>query len=207
MAAKSITISDAKKANIQVIEGSHTGNQAVHDVIVALRANRRTGSANTKTRGEVAATGKKPFRQKGTGRARQGGNASPLHRGGGVVFGPRPRDYSKKVPKSVKRLAFSKALTERISDGDVLSADSFAISDGKTRSFVKEVDSLAGKDARKVLIVGKEFDELTKRAGRNVQPVLLMSADEVNTEHLLLYDKIIVLEEALETLAARTSRK
>ena len=75
-----------KSANIQVVEESHVGNQALHDVIVAIQANRRTGSANTKTRGEVAATGKKPFRQKGTGRARQGGNASPINRGGGVVI-------------------------------------------------------------------------------------------------------------------------
>ena len=206
MAAKSISIADAKSANIQLVEESHVGTQAVHDVVVAMQANRRTGSANTKTRGEVAATGKKPFRQKGTGRARQGGNASPINRGGGVAFGPRPRDYSKKVPKSVKRLAFSKVLTERISDGDVLSAKSFAISDGKTKSFVKEVGSLAGDDYRKVLIVGKDFDEDTKRAGRNVKPVLLMSAHEVNTEHFLYYDKIVILDEAMETLAARTAR-
>ena len=206
MAAKSISISDAKSANIGVIEDAHIGGQAVHDVIVAMQANRRTGSANTKTRGEVAATGKKPFRQKGTGRARQGGNASPIHRGGGVVFGPRPRDYSKKVPKSVKRLAFAKALTGRISDGDVLKASDFAISDGKTKSFVKEVNELAGDDARKVLIVGKEFDEVTKRAGRNVKPVLLMSAHEVNTEHLLYHDKIVILDDAMEILAARTAR-
>lgn len=205
MAAKSISIADAKSANIQLIEDSEIGGQAVHDVIVAMQANRRTGSACTKTRGEVAATGKKPFRQKGTGRARQGGNASPIHRGGGVVFGPRPRDYSKKVPKNVKRLAFSKALTERINSGDVLGASSFSISDGKTKSFVNEVIGLAG-DARKVLIVGKEFDELTKRAGRNVKQVLLMSANEVNTEHLLYHNKIVVLDDAMETLAARTAR-
>ena len=205
MAAKSISIADAKKADIQLVEDAEVGGQAVHDVVVAMHANRRTGSACTKTRGEVAATGKKPFRQKGTGRARQGGNASPIHRGGGVVFGPRPRDYSKKVPKSVKRLAFSKVLTERINGGDVLSTGSFAIKDGKTKSFVKEVASLAG-DARKVIVVGKEFSEETMRASKNVQTYLLMTANEVNTEHLLHYDKIIIVEEAMETLAARTVR-
>lgn len=206
MAAKTFSSADAKKASIQLVEDAEVGGQAVHDVIVAMHANRRTGSANSKTRGEVAATGKKPFRQKGTGRARQGGNASPIHRGGGVVFGPRPRDYSKKVPKSVKRLAFSKALTERINGGDVLTAGDFAISDGKTKSFVKEVASLAGDDAKKVIIIGKEFSEETQRAGRNVQTYRLMTADEVNTEHLLYHDKIVILNDAIETLAARTTR-
>jgi large subunit ribosomal protein L4 len=206
MAAKSISIADAKKANLNLVEDSETGGQAVHDVIVAYHANRRTGSANTKTRGEVAATGKKPFRQKGTGRARQGGNAAPICRGGGVVFGPRPRDYSKKVPKRVKRLAFSKALTERINDGDVLSAPSFVIEDGKTKSFIKEVNQLAGEDARKVLVIAKDFTEETRRAGGNVRPVLLMTAQEVNTEHLLRYDKIVIVDDAMECLAARTER-
>lgn len=205
MAAKSITIEDAKKSNFNLIEDSDIGGQAVHDVIVAYHANRRTGSANTKTRGEVAATGKKPFRQKGTGRARQGGNAAPIHRGGGVVFGPRPRDYSKKVPKRIKKLAFSKALTERISGGDVLSTGAFVIEDGKTKSFVREVNNLAG-DCRNVLIIGKEFSEETRRAGGNVRPVLLMTAQEVNTEHLLRYDKIIIVDDAMECLAARTIR-
>ena len=205
MAAKAFTTDAAKKAKIGLVEDEGRGKQAVHDVVVALRANRRSGTAHTKTRGEVAGTGKKPFRQKGTGRARQGGNNPPIHRGGGVAFGPRnTRDYSKQVPKAIKRLAFSKALTERINDGDVLTSAKFAVEDGRTKSFVKEVNGLV-KDARKVLIVGAEFDEMTKRAGRNYQPVLLMSAAEVNTEHLLVHDKIVLLDDSLETLAARTN--
>ncbi len=206
MAAKPISIEDAKKANISVVEDEKRGLQAVHDVVVALQANRRSGSANTKTRGEVAATGKKPFRQKGTGRARQGGNASPIHRGGGVVFGPRPRDYSKKVTKATRRLAFSKALTERIKLGDVLSGGSFSVSDGKTKSFAKEIVSVAGKGVKHVLVIGKEFDEETKRAGRNFKGALLMPAAEVNTEQLLRYDKIVTLDGSLEILAARTNK-
>ena len=204
MAAKAITLEDAKSANFAVIEDDR-GAQAVHDVVVAMRANRRSGTANAKTRGEVSATGKKPYRQKGTGRARQGGNASPLHPGGGVVFGPRPRDYSKKVSKGVRRLAFSKALSERIKDGDVLVIPSFLVSDGKTSSFVKEVESLT--DARKVLIVGREFDEMTYRAERNYQWAQLMTAGEVNTEQILYYDKIVLVEDAMESLAARTQAK
>ncbi|MDF1659741.1 MAG: 50S ribosomal protein L4 [Verrucomicrobiales bacterium] len=204
MAAKTLNIESAKSANITLVEDSERGRQAVQDVVVAMRANRRTGSANTKTRSEVAATGKKPFRQKGTGRARQGGNASPIHRGGGIVFGPRPRDYSKKVNKATKRLAFSKALSERIAEGDVLTIGDFSVADGKTKSFVKEVSSLAG-DVKRTLVIGNEFSEETKRAGRNVQSILLTSAHEVNTEQLLHYTKILVVEGALETLAARTA--
>lgn len=203
MAAKNFTVEDAKGANIAVIEDDR-GASAVHQVVVAMRANRRTGSANTKTRGEVAATGKKPFRQKGTGRARQGGNASPIHRGGGVAFGPRPRDYSKKVNKATRRLAFSKALSSRIAEGDVVTVSDFAIADGKTKSFVKEINGLA-KDAKRVLIVGKEFTDETKLAARNYQNAQLISADEVNVEQLLHYSKIVVVEAALETLAARTA--
>lgn len=199
--AKSFSIKDAQSANITTIEDDR-GGQAVHDLIVAMRANRRSGTAHTKTRGEVAATGKKPFRQKGTGRARQGGNASPVKRGGGVVFGPRnTKDYSKKVTKKVRKLAFAKALTERIQAGDVLTEDAVSVSDGKTKSFVTLIKGIA--DARKVLVIGK-FDETTFRAARNVQSILLMSAEEVNAEHLLYYDKIVITKDALEVLASRT---
>ena len=204
MAAKNFTVEDAKGAKINLVEEGDRGRQAVHDVVVAMRANRRTGSANTKTRSEVAATGKKPFRQKGTGRARQGGNASPIHRGGGVAFGPRPRDYSKKVNRATKRLAFSKALSERIAEGDVMTVADFAIADGKTKSFVKEINSLA-KDARRVLVVGASFSDETYLAARNYQNALLITASELNVEQLLHYSKIVVVEGALETLAARTA--
>jgi large subunit ribosomal protein L4 len=203
MAAKTLNLESAKSASIQIVEDAERGVQAVHDVIVAMHANRRSGSANTKTRAEVAGTGKKPFKQKGTGRARQGGNNPPHHYGGGVAFGPKPRDYSKKVNRSTRRLAFSKALTERIAEGDVLTVSDFAVGDGKTKSFVKQVNDLAGV-VKRVLIVGSEFSDETKRAARNCQSALLISANEVNTEQLLHYSKIVVVESALETLAART---
>jgi large subunit ribosomal protein L4 len=203
MAAKTLNLEGAKSASINLVEDGERGVQAVHDVIVAMHANRRSGSANTKTRAEVSGTGKKPFKQKGTGRARQGGNNPPHHCGGGVAFGPKPRDYSKKVNRSTRRLAFSKALTERIAEGDVLTVSDFAVSDGKTKSFAKQVVDLAGV-VKRVLIVGSEFSDETKRAARNCQSALLISAHEVNTEQLLHYTKIVVVEAALETLAART---
>ena len=113
MSATVLTIAAAKEAKINVIENGR-GTQALHDVVVALRANRRSGSANTKTKAEVAYSGKKPWRQKGTGRARAGYASSPVWSGGGVVFGPKPRDYSKRVPKSVRRLGLATGISREI---------------------------------------------------------------------------------------------
>ncbi|MEY4485459.1 MAG: ribosomal protein [Verrucomicrobiota bacterium] len=202
MSSNVLTIDAAKQAKLNLVEG-HKGKQALHDVIVAYRANRRAGTASTKSRAEVAGSGKKLWNQKGTGRARMGSARSPIWSGGGVVFGPKPRDYSKKVTKSVKTLAFRTALTSRIAAGDVLRTEAFAIADGKTKSFVKAI--AAHTDDSKVLVVSKSFDENTFLSGRNVQDVLLMSADEVNAEHFLAYNKIIITDSALETLERRTA--
>src|SRR5712671_7983585 len=108
MSAKFLSKAEAKEARIDLIEDGR-GTQAVHDAVVAMRAARRSGTANTKTKAEVDLSGKKPWRQKGTGRARAGYTSSPIWSGGGVVFGPKPRDYSKKVPKNVRQLALLKA--------------------------------------------------------------------------------------------------
>src|ERR1700760_1935763 len=140
MSATVLTVADAKKANISIIENGR-GTQAVHDVVVALRANRRSGTANTKTKAEVTASGKKPWRQKGTGRARAGYTSSPVWSGGGVVFGPKPRDYSKNIPKSVRRLALLKALSSRIIAGDVLIAEQIKVATPKTKEFISFLKS------------------------------------------------------------------
>src|SRR6266850_6167395 len=111
------------------------GTQAVHDVVTAYRANQRMGTACTKNVGEVSGSNKKPWRQKGTGRARAGSFQSPLWRGGGVVFGPRPRDFGKKVGRKTKQLALRKALTERLNAGDVVVVDELKLESPKTRDF------------------------------------------------------------------------
>ena len=200
MSATVLTIAAAKEAKIEVIENGR-GSQALHDVVIALRANRRSGSANTKTKAEVAYSGKKPWRQKGTGRARAGYASSPVWSGGGVAFGPKPRDYSKKVPKSVKRLALLKALSSRIVAGDVLIAEEIKVATPKTKDFVSFLKSQT--EARKVLVISTQFDEITYKAARNIQPVLLNTSAEVNTEQLLGFQKIIVTNEALAKLAER----
>ncbi len=203
MSATVLTIEAAKKANIAVIENGR-GTQAVHDVVVAMRAARRSGTANTKSKADVNLSGAKPWRQKGTGRARAGYKSSPVWVGGGVVFGPKPRDYTKKVTKSVRRLALTKALSARIKAGDVMVVENFAVSEPKTKQFVAAL--LAVTPETKVLIVGKAFDESTYMAARNVQPALLMTSSEVNTEQLLGYKKIILTNDALAQLAERTSK-
>lgn len=202
MSATIFTAEEAKKANIELITDSAKGRQAVHDVVVAMRANRRSGTASTKTKGEVALSGAKPWRQKGTGRARAGDKASPIWVGGGVVFGPRPRSYAKHTPKKVKVLAFRKALSERVLAGDVLIVENFAVKEAKTKQFL-DLLSKTAKDARKTLVVGTGFDENTYLAGRNVKNALLARAADVNTEQLLAFDKIVLTKEAVSTLSER----
>ena len=202
MSAKVLSKSAAKEAQIDIIEDGR-GTQAVHDVMVAMRAARRSGTANTKTKAEVDLSGAKPWRQKGTGRARAGYKSSPIWRGGGVVFGPKPRDYSKKISKSVRRLAFRKALSERINAGDVLTIDKFVVPEFKTKSFVDLLRKQT--DAGKVLIVSDSFDEKTFKSARNVKRVVLATASDVNTEQLLAFEKILVTPKALEKLAERSN--
>jgi large subunit ribosomal protein L4 len=203
MSAKVLTPASAKEAKLELIEGGR-GSQALHDVVVAMRAARRSGSANTKSKADVNLSGAKPWRQKGTGRARAGYKSSVIWRGGGVVFGPKPHDYSKKVSKTVRRLAFQKALTERIKAGDVLTIEKFVVAEVKTKSFVSLLKQQT--DAKKVLLISDSFDENTSRSARNVKPVRLITAGEVNTEQLLAFDKILVTQTAREQLAERTTR-
>jgi len=204
MAAKILTVEAAKAARIEVIEnGKYT--QVVHDTIVALRANRRSGTASTKTKATVNGSGAKPWRQKGTGRARAGYKSSPVWTGGGVVFGPHPRDYSKKVAKSVKKIALRKVLSERIKAGDVLVIDTFAVKEPKTKQFVAAIGKIT--EEPKTLVVSVAFDKNTYLAARNVQPVMLITAAEVNTEQLLNFRKIVITNDGLAQIADRLAAK
>jgi large subunit ribosomal protein L4 len=204
MNPKVLSKAAAKEAKIEVIEDGR-GSQAVHDVVVAMRAARRSGTANTKTKAEVDVSGAKPWRQKGTGRARAGYKSSPIWRGGGVVFGPKPRDYSKKTSKSLRRLAFQKALSERIKAGDVLTVDKFVVPHLKTKAFVELLRKQT--DAEKVLVLSDSFDQKTFKAARNVKSARLATAADVNTEQLLACEKILVTQAALEKLAERINGK
>lgn len=202
MSAKLLTAELAQAANL-VLVGPEKGRQAVHDLVTAYRANRRTGSANTKTRGEVSGNNKKIYRQKGTGGARHGDKRAPIFVGGGVVFGPRPRDYSKTVTKSVRKLAFRRVLGDLVRGEKISVVDSFAIADGKTKSFIAAVEAISKPG--KVLIVSNSFDDSTYLAARNVAWAQLVNATDVNVEQLLLANSVILVGDALETLAQRSA--
>jgi len=202
MSAKTFTTEDAQAANL-VLVGAEKGRQAVHDLVVAYRANRRSGSACTKTRGEVSGSNRKIYKQKGTGGARHGDKRAPIFVGGGVVFGPRPRDYSKKVPKTVRKLALRRTLGDLVRAEKIITVPTFTIADGKTKSFVAAVDAITKPG--KILIVGNSYDDQTYLAGRNVAYVQLVTATDLNVEQLLLANTIILVGDAVQTLAARTA--
>ena len=179
--------------------------QVLHDVVTAYRAGQRSGTANTKTIAEVAGSGKKPWRQKGTGRARAGLVRSPIWRKGGVVFGPKPRDYSKKVPKQVKKLAFEQALSSRIQNGDVIVLDSLEVKTSKTKEFVNLIQGL--KIDGTTLLIHEAPSENLRRASRNVAWLETARADSVNTYQVLNCKKIVLTRAALEQLATRNQSK
>src|SRR5207302_4582646 len=154
------------------------GTQAVHDAVVAYLANQRMGTACTKTMGEVAGTGKKPWRQKGTGRARAGSFQSPLWRGGGVVFGPKPRDFGKKVSRNTRQLALRKALSERLRAGDVVLVDDLKLESPKTKDFIGLLSALELNGT--ALFVSQSIDKNLTLASRNVQNVSVATSDSLN---------------------------
>jgi large subunit ribosomal protein L4 len=206
-----ITIQDTKgkqQGELQVkfplIENSK-GEQAVHDVVVAYRAAQRSGTACTKTVGEVAGTNKKPWRQKGTGRARAGSFRSPLWAGGGVVFGPKPRDFSKKVNKKTKALALRKALSERLKAGDVVVVSDLNIAAPKTKEMVAVLKAL--KLDGTTLIVQSGIDKNLVLASRNVPDLSITTSDKLNTYDVLRPDKLVFTKSSFEQVEARLAKE
>src|SRR5271154_3603644 len=177
------------------------GTQAVHDTVVAYNAAQRSGTACTKNVGEVAGTNKKPWKQKGTGRARAGSHQSPLWVGGGVVFGPKPRDFSKKVSKKTKQLSLRKALSERLKAGDVVVVDDFKLESPKTKDFVGAISKLDLKGT--TLIISTGVDKNLTLASRNIEKVTLTTSDSLNTYDVLRPDKLLFTKSAFEKVEAR----
>ena len=178
------------------------GTQAVHDAVTAYRAAQRNGTACTKTVGDVQGSNKKPWKQKGTGRARAGSFQSPVWVGGGVTFGPRPRDYTKKISKNTKALALRKALTERLKMGDVVIVDDLKLASAKTKDFVKVIDTLELTGTTLIVSNGEANANLT-RAARNICGVTLTTGDSLNTYDVLKPDKLVFTKSAFEQLEAR----
>ena len=205
-----LTVQDIKgnsqgelEIKIPIIE-NRKGTQAVHEVVTAYRAAQRSGTACTKTAGEVAGTNKKPWRQKGTGRARAGSFQSPLFVGGGVVFGPKPRDFSKKVTRQTRQLALRKAISDRIMAGDVLVVDDLKLSSPKTKEFVEVLNAL--KVDGTALVISPEPDKNLMLASRNVPTVELTTSQELNTYQVLRPSKLVFTRSAFEKLEQRLNK-
>jgi large subunit ribosomal protein L4 len=177
------------------------GTQAVHDVVVAYRAAQRMGTACTKNVGEVSGSNKKPWRQKGTGRARAGSHQSPLWVGGGVVFGPKPRDFGKKVSKKTRALSLRKALSERLKAGDVVLVDDLKLASPKTKDFVSLMSTLELTGT--TLVVSTGADKNLTLAARNIENVALTTSDSLNTYDILRPDKLLFTKSAFEKVEAR----
>ena len=193
-----------RAVTFEVIENAR-GTQAVKDTVVAHLAARRQGTRSAKTVGEVTGTNKKPWRQKGTGRARAGSFQSPLWPGGGVVFGPRPHDFSIKVNARVKKLALRKAISERLKAGDVIVLSEFKLASHRTKDFVNAVKPL-GVLGGSVLFISNQDRNLLLASG-NVPDVRVTTGDELSTYQVLWPDKLVFTEEAFRKLEARLAAK
>jgi len=172
----------------------------LHEVVCMQRANRRRGTASTKTRGEVSGSGAKPWRQKGTGRARAGSRKSPLWRGGGTTFGPKPKDYGYKLPKKVRKLALRMALSARFSEGNLVVVDEFKMPEIKTKEFVNVMNKFSFENC---LIVTGEDNTTVSLSARNTVGYKVLPVTGLNVFDILKYSKLILDQSILEQIEER----
>ncbi|MBI2992281.1 MAG: 50S ribosomal protein L4, partial [Deltaproteobacteria bacterium] len=182
------------------IFGVKTRPHLLHQAVAMQLGNRRAGTASTKTKGFVRGGGKKPWRQKGTGRARAGSNRSPLWVGGGTIFGPQPRDYSYRLPKKARREALLSALSLKNRDGKIIVLDKLEMAEAKTKLMRKMLEDL---QVEKALIVIAQSDEKVQRAAQNLPNVKVLRAEGVNVYDLLRYEHLILTEGSLKLLEER----
>lgn len=192
--------SSEKEFAIPAYEGDK-GVQALKQVILALQANRRQGTSSTKTMSTVHGTGKKPFRQKGTGRARQGKMVRPQHYHGAVAHGPQPRDWSQKSNRKMKRLALGRALFERARDGEVAVIERWEVADRKTKFFAALLERIAPQG--RVLVIDDTWADQTILAVRNIERVDVNEAADVNALDFVNYDLIVASEKGIEKILSR----
>ena len=181
--------------NIFAIEPN---KNVLYDAIILARASLRQGTHSTKTRAEVSGGGRKPWRQKGTGHARQGSIRAVQWRGGGIAFGPTPRDYSKKMNRKERRLALKSALSYKTIESKLIVVDNFTLKDGKTKTAKEVLDKLG--ITKNVLIVVDELDENMVLATRNLNNVILLEANEVNTYDVIAAEQMIITEKAVKLI-------
>ena len=181
------------------------GDQAVKDVVVATLNARRAGTASTLSKGQVAGSNKKPWKQKGTGRARAGLRQSPVWRGGAVAFGPHPRSYAVKVNRKVAQLAFRRALSAKIADGELCVIEAFSLPEGKTREVAALLQRMGVKGS--CLLVPALADTVLMKAARNIPKVDVVTAAKLDVYSLLSHRSVVVAREALDALTARMTQK
>ena len=187
------------------IFGIEPNKHVMHEVLVAELAEARQGSASTKTRAEVRGGGRKPFRQKGTGRARQGSTRAPHMVGGGVVHGPKPRNYAKKVNKKVRRLALRSALAQKISEGNVIVLDDFALETPKTKTFIDFAKTLNFDGVKQLYVTNDDTDTVDRDyflylSTRNIEKVAAINTRDLSVYWLIKQDKVVLTKEALATI-------
>ncbi len=169
----------------------------MHQVVVALLANKRQGTQSAKTRAEVRGGGIKPWRQKGTGRARQGSIRAPQWIKGGVVFAPKPRDYRMSIPKSMRRVAMLSALTSKVQNDEMVVLDSLTLEAPKTKEVVKMLNAF---NAKKTLIITAEANETVYKSARNIEGVAVLPVNNINVYDLLKYPKVIMTKDAVSKI-------
>ena len=177
--------------------GVEVNTDAMHQVVVALLANKRQGTQSAKTRAEVRGGGIKPWRQKGTGRARQGSIRAPQWIKGGVVFAPKPRDYRMSIPKSMRRVAMLSALTSKVQNDEMVVLDSLTLEAPKTKEIVKMLNAF---NAKKTLIVTAEANETVYKSARNIEGVAVLPVNNINVYDLLKYSKVIMTKDAVSKI-------
>ena len=198
-----VALYDIKGQNIgdialsETVFGQPVNTAVMHEVVVAHLANCRQGTQSAKTRSEVSGGGKKPWRQKGTGRARQGSTRSPQWRHGGVVFAPKPRDYTIRVNKKVKRLAMKSALSSKVEENELIVFDALNIEAPKTKEMVKVLKAV---DVNKALIVLADKDEAVERASANIEGVKTTLVGTLNVYEILKYEKLILTKASVEKI-------
>ncbi|MDX9917935.1 MAG: 50S ribosomal protein L4 [Gudongella sp.] len=180
----------------EAIFGVEINEHVVYEVVKNQLANKRQGTQSTKTRAEVRGGGRKPWRQKGTGRARQGSIRSPQWKGGGVVFAPKPRDYSYSVPKKVKRLALKSALTDKLQNNEMIVVDQLSFDAPRTKDMINVLANL--KADKKALIVTAEKNENVVRSANNIPNVATLSVNTINVYDILKYNSFIITKDAVK---------
>jgi large subunit ribosomal protein L4 len=195
--AGDITLNDA-------VFGIEPNEYAVYEAVKNHLANRRQGTQSAKTRSEVRGGGRKPFRQKGTGRARQGSRVAPNHVGGGIVFAPKPRDYSYKIPKKVKRLAMKSALSAKVKDGEIIIVESLSFGEPKTKDMIAFLADVNAE--KKALIVTAGKDENVVRSASNIPGVATTHTGSLNVYDILNHISFIVTKDAVKKIEEVYSR-